>query len=93
MNDVAENRRSEELLMVAVRELKGFQHRVFLGRACRDLCDESPRKAEARFGWCRETVAKCLRELEKRNSMTRPTLLEDDLPLNTKIRNWPSTSD
>jgi hypothetical protein len=64
MDGVAENRRSDELLMVAARELKGFQHRLFLGRVCRELCDESPRKAEARFGWGRETVAKGLRELK-----------------------------
>lgn len=50
--------------MVAARELKGFQRRVFLGRVCRELCDESPRKAEVRFGWGRETVAKGLRELQ-----------------------------
>jgi predicted acyl esterase len=64
MDGVAEDCRSGELLMLAARELKGFQRRVFLGRVCRELCDESPRKAEARFGWGRETVAKGLRELK-----------------------------
>jgi len=64
MDGVAENRRSDELLMVAARELKAFQHRLFLGRFGRDLCDESPRKSEARLGWGRETVAKRLRELK-----------------------------
>lgn len=64
MDGVAENCKSDGLLMVAARELKGFQRRVFLGRVCRELCDESPRKAEVRFGWGRETVAKGLRELQ-----------------------------
>jgi len=64
MDGVAEYRKSDELLMVAARQLKGFQRRLFLGRVCRELCDESPRKAEARFGWGRETVAKGLREFQ-----------------------------
>lgn len=54
---------ADELLLAAARELKGYQRRVFLGKVCRLLCDESPRKTEVRFGWGRETVAKGLREL------------------------------
>ncbi len=46
MDGVAANCKSDELLMVAARELKGFQRRVFVGRVCRELGDESPRKAE-----------------------------------------------
>jgi len=53
---------TDELLVVAARRLKGKQRRLFLAEVCRRLCDRSPRKAEERFGWGRETVAKGLRE-------------------------------
>ena len=52
------------LLISAAKQLKGFERRKFLARCCIELCEQSPRKTEARFGWGRETVAKGLRELE-----------------------------
>jgi hypothetical protein len=55
----------EALLISAAKQLKGFERRKFIARCCIDLCDQSPRKAEARFGWGRETVAKGMRELER----------------------------
>ena len=64
MEGVAEVRATDQLLITAARGLKGFQRRVFLGKVCNALCDKSPRQAEARFGWGRETVAKGLRELK-----------------------------
>ena len=56
---------TDTLLVLAAKQLKGFERRKFLARCCRDLCDESPRKAEDRFGWGRQTIAKGLRELER----------------------------
>ncbi len=55
---------TDTLLVSAAKQLKGFERRKFLARCCKELCDQSPRKAEARFGWGRQTVAKGLRELE-----------------------------
>ncbi len=55
---------SDTLLVSAAKELKGFQRRKFLARCCIELCNQSPRKTEARFGWGRQTVAKGLRELK-----------------------------
>jgi hypothetical protein len=56
---------TDTLLVLAAKQLKGFERRKFLARCCRDLCDESPRKTEDRFGWGRQTIAKGLRELER----------------------------
>lgn len=55
----------DTLLVLAARKLKGFERRKFLARCCQELCDQSPRKAEERFGWGRQTIAKGLRELER----------------------------
>jgi hypothetical protein len=53
---------SDSLLIAAGKELKGKVRRKFLAQVCQTLCDGSSRKAESRFGWSRETVAKGLRE-------------------------------
>jgi len=53
---------ADELLVSAAKRLKGTQRRLFLAEVCGKLCDGSPRKAEQRFGWGREAVAKGLRE-------------------------------
>ena len=50
---------ADELLILASQQLKGFERRKFLAMACERLCDESPRKTEARFG-VRETVVLAL---------------------------------
>ena len=55
---------ADDLLVLAAKHLKGFERRKFLAQTCKQLCDGSPRKAEARFGWGRQTVAKGLRELK-----------------------------
>jgi hypothetical protein len=52
------------LLVVASRALTGRERRVFQGRGCAVLCGGSVRKAEKRFGWGRENVARGLREFE-----------------------------
>lgn len=51
-----------ELLRTAAKQMKGTQRRRFLGEVCERLCDGSPRLAEERFGWGRESVAKGLSE-------------------------------
>ncbi len=56
---------ADDLLVSAARQLKGRQRRDFLAEVCSKLCEGSPRKTEARFGWGRETVAKGLFEQEQ----------------------------
>jgi hypothetical protein len=53
---------ADELLKHAAGQMRGTQRRRFLGEVCEKLCDGSPRLAEERFGWGRETVAKGLNE-------------------------------
>ena len=53
-----------QLLVSAARRLKGTERRQFMAEVCCQLCDNSPRKTEERFGWGRETVQKGLRELD-----------------------------
>jgi len=68
---------TDVLLISAARQLKGRQRRFFLADVCCQLCNGSPRKAEERFGWGRETVAKGLREKEG---------AEPDQPTTTTLR-------
>jgi len=49
-------------LVSASRRMKGALRRQFMAEVCNELCEGSPRKAEQRFGWGREAVAKGLRE-------------------------------
>lgn len=53
---------ADGLLVLAAKRLKGADRRQFLAEVCRELCDGSPRKAEERFGWGRETIAQGRRE-------------------------------
>jgi hypothetical protein len=59
---------ADDLLVSAASQLKGRQRRIFLANVCCRLCDGSVRKAEERFGWGRETVAKGLLEQEQDES-------------------------
>ncbi len=56
---------ADDLLVLAARQLKGRQRRMFLAQVCETLCDGSTRKTEQRFGWGRETVAKGLFEQDQ----------------------------
>ena len=47
----------ENLLRSAARRLTGQQRRLFEAEVADALCHGSPRAAERRFGFCRETVA------------------------------------
>jgi hypothetical protein len=50
------------LLRSGAKRLTGYQRRLFLAEVATELCDGSPRQAERRFGWGRETVQKGLHE-------------------------------
>lgn len=54
----------DDLLKSAAGRLRGAERRMFLADVCLALCDGSPRQAEYRFGWGRDTVAKGLEERE-----------------------------
>jgi len=47
----------EDLIRSAARRLKGHQRRLFQAEVAHALCGGSPRAAERRFGFCRDTVA------------------------------------
>jgi transposase len=53
----------EDLLRAGAGRLTGLQRRLFQAEVCLALCDGSPRQAERRFGWGRDTLQKGLQEL------------------------------
>jgi hypothetical protein len=55
--------RLDALIRSGARRLTGYQRRLFQAEVARDLCGGSPRLAERRFGWGRDTVEKGLHEL------------------------------
>jgi hypothetical protein len=55
----------ELLLRQGADRLKGHERRLFLAEVTLKLCDGNPRKAERRFNWGRETVAKGIHELQQ----------------------------
>jgi transposase len=55
----------ESLLRQGADRLKGHERRLFMAEVALKLCDGNARKAERRFGWGRETVAKGLHELQQ----------------------------
>src|ERR1700674_542136 len=52
----------DALLRSGARRLTGHQRRLFMAEVATELCAASPRQAEVRFGWGRETVEKGLHE-------------------------------
>src|SRR5437660_12921860 len=52
----------EALIRSAAQRLTGHQRRLFMAEVTAQLCDGSPRQAERRFGWGRDTVSKGLHE-------------------------------
>jgi hypothetical protein len=54
--------RIDALLRSGARRLTGHQRRLFQAEVTAELCGGSPRAAERRFGWGRETVEKGLHE-------------------------------
>src|SRR5512144_2067511 len=55
--------RTDALIRSGARRLTGYQRRLFQAEVARELCGGSPRLAERRFGWGRDTVEKGLHEL------------------------------
>lgn len=53
---------ADNLLKHAAEQLRGTQRRQFLAYVCSEMCGGDARRAERRFGWGRETIAKGLRE-------------------------------
>jgi hypothetical protein len=54
----------EQLIRSAARRLKGHQRRLFQAEVANTLCGGSPRAAERRFGWWRDSVATGLHEAQ-----------------------------
>jgi hypothetical protein len=54
--------RVDALLRSGARRLTGYQRRLFQAEVAEGLCGGSPRLAERRFGWGRDTVEKGLHE-------------------------------
>ena len=57
--------RTEALLQRGASRLTGHQRRLFMAEVTLALCGGSARRAERRFHWGRETVAKGLHELKQ----------------------------
>jgi Rhodopirellula transposase DDE domain len=55
----------ETLIRSAARRLRGHQRRLFMAEVTTQLCDGSPRQAERRFGWGRDTVTLGLHEFQQ----------------------------
>ena len=55
--------RFDALIRSGARRLTGYQRRLFQAEVALELCGGSPRLAERRFGWGRETVETGLHEL------------------------------
>jgi hypothetical protein len=55
----------ESLLQQGANRLKGHERRLFMAEVTLKLCDGNPRKAERRFNWGRQTVAKGIHELQQ----------------------------
>jgi hypothetical protein len=54
----------ESLIRSAAQRLKGHQRRLFQAEVTNTLCGGSPRAAERRFGWGRDSVGKGLHEAD-----------------------------
>jgi hypothetical protein len=54
--------RTDALIRSGARRLTGYQRRAFQAEVAIELCDGSPRQAERRFGWGRDTVQTGLHE-------------------------------
>jgi DDE family transposase len=55
--------RTDALIRSGARRLTGYQRRLFQAEVALELCGGSPRLAERRFGWGRDTVETGLHEL------------------------------
>lgn len=71
------------VIRFSARQVTGQQRRTFLALVCEQLCDGSARKAEERFGWGREAVARGLLEKSgqfvEKQSVVRPSTLRSEV--------------
>jgi hypothetical protein len=58
----------DRLIKSAVKRLKGPERRMYQAEVCRELCESQPRRAEKRFGWCRNAVKKGLEEITQKEA-------------------------
>lgn len=59
---------NDRLINSAVKRLKGSERRMYQAEVCCELCESQPRRAERRFGWCRNAVGKGLEELTQKEA-------------------------
>jgi len=66
---------SNELLILAAKQLRGSTRRIFIANLCNTLCEDSARKTEHCFGWVLATVEKGLadRALTVKERPSRPS--------------------
>ena len=82
---VAELSLSDELLVLAAKQLHGSARRAFLGQVCQNLCGGNTRKADSRFGWGRETIA--LGIAEQDSGFQSPEKIEGRGQPRSEVRN------
>ena len=75
----------DSLIRFSAKQVTGQQRRTFLALVCKQLCDGSARKAEERFGWGREAVARGLKE-ESGQTIDKPTVVRRS-DLRSEVRN------
>ena len=75
----------DSLIRFSAKQVTGQQRRTFLALVCKQLCDGSARKAEERFGWGREAVARGLKE-ESGQTINKPTVVRRS-DLRSEVRN------
>ena len=75
MNTVA-----DPLLQFAASHLRGQVRRHFLVQVCQSLCEGNPRRAERRFGWGSDTIAKGLKEVGRFPAPRHPQAQRETRP-------------
>ena len=75
----------DSLIRFSAKQVTGQQRRTFLALVCKQLCDGSARKAEERFGWGREAVARGLKE-DSGQTIDKPTVIPRS-DLRSEVRN------
>ncbi len=82
----------DALLRSGARRLTGHQRRLFQAEVTAELCGGSPRVAERRFGWGRNTVAKGLKESRDGIRCLENFAAPAGCGVKTKTPNWRPTS-
>ena len=82
----------DSLIRSAAQRLKGHQRRLFQAEVAHALCGGSPRAAERRFGWGRDSVETGLHEAGSGIRCVENFAAKGAVPAKTKTLNWPPTS-